>query len=255
LGKNERTPELHFYEWRIGAWAMSETRGRLLAAGRGIYRELLDCCYAQGKFPADNDWICRQCACTPEELSVAWLIIKKHFKKTKNRKYWMYQIATSTRNSYFIYINEQRRKRKIGIDKANNEKQLSRFGRTIVEPRRETELINGSTKEKEKEKEKESGCPQVDLAEWCETRYSRHPKKGNKFIAFGYLQELHEISDPEWRANFERVHELWIASEAWRWKGGAGAPELSKWILDEGWKYPPGASDEPEEEKPYRPLM
>jgi hypothetical protein len=29
----------------------------LHAAGRGIYRELMDQCYGQGRFPADKEWI------------------------------------------------------------------------------------------------------------------------------------------------------------------------------------------------------
>jgi hypothetical protein len=77
--KKDRVAELHFFEWRITAWVTSETRDRLDAAGRGIYRELLDHCYAQGHFPDDPEWICRRCACTPEQLEKTWPKIEKHF--------------------------------------------------------------------------------------------------------------------------------------------------------------------------------
>ena len=77
--KRARAVEIHFYEWRATTWATSETRDRLDAAGRGIYRELLDQCYLQGKFPDDVEWICRKCACSQQEYEKAWPKIERHF--------------------------------------------------------------------------------------------------------------------------------------------------------------------------------
>jgi hypothetical protein len=107
--KRNRVDEIHYYEWRLTAWMGSETRDRLDAAGRGIYRELLDACYAQGSFPDDPAWICRRCACSCQEFDQVWPLIKRHFKPigdTKNpRRYSV--VATMFRKRYLDFVKSQ----------------------------------------------------------------------------------------------------------------------------------------------------
>ncbi len=105
--KPDRTLEIHYYDWRLSAWAMSETRDRLNAAGRGIYRELLDHCYAQGSFPSDVDWICRKCACTLAEYEAVWPIISRHFPKGRQDGYRKNIIADMFRKKTFAYLTKQ----------------------------------------------------------------------------------------------------------------------------------------------------
>lgn len=78
-----------------------------------------------------------------------------------------------------------------------------------------------------------------DFEAWFESRYGRHPKKGHRASAQRALSQLTAVLDPEWRAEFERVHDLHISSERWLWKGGAGAPWFDEWIIDQGWRYEP----------------
>lgn len=78
-----------------------------------------------------------------------------------------------------------------------------------------------------------------DLEDWFEARYRRHPKKRDRGIAMNYISQVEGVEDPEWRVEFERVHELWISTSAWGDKGGAYAPTFAQWILDQGWKYEP----------------
>ena len=99
--KRDRIAEIHFYEWRIGAWATSETRDRLDSAGRGIYRELLDQCYGQGKIPDDTEWICRRCACTFEQYEKAWKVIGRHFPVINGTEYRYNVLADMMRSEYF----------------------------------------------------------------------------------------------------------------------------------------------------------
>jgi hypothetical protein len=106
--KKDRIAELHYFEWRLTAWALSETRDRLNAAGRGIYRELLDQCYGQGRFPDDPEWICRRCACSLEEYQTAWNFIKKHFPVSKTAGYRHHIPADIVRREYFSYVMGQR---------------------------------------------------------------------------------------------------------------------------------------------------
>jgi hypothetical protein len=115
--KRDRVAEIHFYEWRIGAWAISETRDRLDAAGRGIYRELLDHCYGQGKIPDDPEWICRRCACTQEQYEKVWKVIARHFPKIEGTGYRYNIHADIVRGEYFEYVEKQRANRKCRDDK------------------------------------------------------------------------------------------------------------------------------------------
>ena len=106
--KKNRTDEIHYYEWRLTPWFSSETRCALDAAGRGIYRELLDACYAQGSFPDDPSWICRQCACTRAEFDQAWPLIVRHFPKARQRRHSI--IADLYRKRYRDFIEQQKAK-------------------------------------------------------------------------------------------------------------------------------------------------
>jgi hypothetical protein len=128
--KKDRIPEVHFYEWRISAWAISETRDRLDAAGRRIYRELLDACYGQGRFPDDESWMIRRCACTPEEFARTWPLIQKHFPISKTAGYRENIPANIIRREYFGYITGQRKRRKDAINKANKKRELDELAST-----------------------------------------------------------------------------------------------------------------------------
>lgn len=143
--KRDRIAEIHFYEWRIGAWATSETRDRLDASGRGIYRELLDHCYGQGRFPDDPEWICRRCACAPEQFEKTWKVIARHFPKVGRTAYRYNVHADIVRDEYFSYVEKQRSNRKNRTYKPNGNRELDNGGSTTVEPSDEHVVNGGST--------------------------------------------------------------------------------------------------------------
>ena len=132
--KKDRIAELHFFEWRLTAWALSETRDRLNAAGRGIYRELLDQCYGQGRFPDDPEWICRRCACTLLEYETAWHFIKKHFPVSKTAGYRHHVPADIVRREYFSYVMGQRKNRKQAIVKAKELREIEKLALSSPQP-------------------------------------------------------------------------------------------------------------------------
>jgi hypothetical protein len=115
--KKDRTPEIHFYEWRVSVWLASETRDRLDATGRGIYRELLDHCYTQGSFPDDPEWICKRCACTSGQFQSVWEIIARHFPISNRAGYRWNMLANITRKEYHSYVRRQQNRRKSGLYK------------------------------------------------------------------------------------------------------------------------------------------
>lgn len=149
--KRDRVAELHFYEWRATTWAMSETRDRLDATGRGIYRELLDQCYTQGKFPDEPEWICRKCACTPEQYEKAWPRIARHFPISNESGYRWNVPANIVRREYFRFVSEQRENgRKRWAQKSNGINETDRVAYAETEigsglPMPNTKGIQAST--------------------------------------------------------------------------------------------------------------
>ena len=143
--------EVQYYDWRLTVWTSSETRDRLDATGRGIYRELLDHCYAQGSFPDDEEWVCRKCACTSREYAKWWPVIQRHFAKSRREGHRHNGIADIWRSQYFSYLDRQRSNRKMGVGKSSNGNNIRDGGRTVVNPRTD----DGSTKERKKERKKE----------------------------------------------------------------------------------------------------
>lgn len=114
---------------------------------------------------------------------------------------------------------------------------------TVIRPL-ESEVESESESEGEVESEvprhpKTEQPPDFTLSDWAECRYALHPKKGHKHAALRNLSEISGVTDPEWRKRFEEKHNAWIASDDWRWKGGAKAPWFDEWILDEGYLYDP----------------
>jgi hypothetical protein len=147
--KKDRIPDIHYYEWSLIRWNSSPTRDRMNAAGRGIYRELLDQCYSQGGFPDDAAYVMAKCACTQEEYDRWWPIIRRHFHVSKKDPHMLTNIfADLFRRQYRKYIKDQRERRKKGIDKANEVHGLHDAGSTVVAPRtnqRSTNTIRHDT--------------------------------------------------------------------------------------------------------------
>ena len=76
---------IHYYQWFIADWAQSETRMSLNIAERGLYRELLDCCWREGSIPADSKTLIKLCATTEREFKSCWDNVKKQFTEIDGR--------------------------------------------------------------------------------------------------------------------------------------------------------------------------
>jgi len=79
------------------------------------------------------------------------------------------------------------------------------------------------------------------IVAWIEERLQRHPNKRDAMLAKSRICEVREATSSAWRAEFERVHDLWCATEKWLWKQGSNCPTLACWIVDQGWRYEPVA--------------
>ncbi len=127
MTKKDRVPDLAFYEWSLLRWTTSDTRNDLDCTGIGIYRELLDRCYAQGSIPKDPDKQATIAKCTVDQLTAAWPLIKANFRALKARPDRL-ENATATvyRTNYFQYLKRQKRTGKTGgLSKASNSKRIA----------------------------------------------------------------------------------------------------------------------------------
>ena len=68
------------YPWYIADWRESETRIKLSLAERGLYRELLDYCYLEGSFPADERQIKLLSSSDGHEFARAWKSVRSLFE-------------------------------------------------------------------------------------------------------------------------------------------------------------------------------
>lgn len=115
LKRQDRVPEVHFYEWSVSRWRASETRALLTSAGRGIYREILDLCYVQGSIPKDHHILAVQCNCGVEELEAIWPIIARHFYQDKHDpKRLRNKFSEVRRRTFFQYVKAQKANAKKG---------------------------------------------------------------------------------------------------------------------------------------------
>jgi hypothetical protein len=134
MKRQDRIPEVYFYEWSISRWRTSETRARLTMAGRGIYRELLDLCYAQGSIPKDFQTLASLVGCAPIEIEQVWANISRHFiddKLDKNRL--RNKTADVIRKNFFKYVSSQRVKgKKGGIAKSSSTNDISNSGLAVA---------------------------------------------------------------------------------------------------------------------------
>ncbi len=133
MNKKDRVLDLTYYEWSILRWTTSDTRNLLDATGIGIYRELIDRCYAQGSIPAEAELQTRIAKCTPEQLAAVWPLIKSNFRALKNRPERLENVAASVyRANNFRYRGAQVSSgRSGGIAKAKRVNNIS------SDPRRE----------------------------------------------------------------------------------------------------------------------
>jgi len=152
----QRIADVHYYEWSVVRWFTSDTRAQLDPTGRGIFRDLIDLCYAQGSIPKDPELLCRKTDATREQFNRVWPIIEHHFHQHKRHKNLLVNdVAEVYRKQFFSYLKEQKRHGKSGSDKrwtgkGNGDSDMDRHpireGNSQEEKRREEKRREETTK-------------------------------------------------------------------------------------------------------------
>jgi hypothetical protein len=166
MARKDRIPEVYYYEWRAATWFGSKTRLQLDSSGRGIYRELLDLCYAQGNCPRDPDLQATFCGCTRDEIERVWPLIKRHFFVSKHDPEMLEnKVANVFRRSFFKFHARQKQNGKNGgRPKANPLKEIQTTGLENEKPKR-TDTKRTDTKRTETTTPSQSQ-PAITQTEW-----------------------------------------------------------------------------------------
>lgn len=107
--RRTRESTVTYYEWHVSRWLASDTRALLDPAGRGIYREALDLCYATGSIPKDPQLLARKLDCTEEQLRRVWPVISRHFRVDKKHPDTLTnRFADMFRSNFFTYLTDQK---------------------------------------------------------------------------------------------------------------------------------------------------
>ena len=87
---------LDWYPWHWKNWRLSEARELMSATERGIYRELLDVCWANGSFALDIPRLARSCGATEQELADAWPLLQTWFEQRSDGRWFNANMAVIT---------------------------------------------------------------------------------------------------------------------------------------------------------------
>jgi len=79
----ERLKPLPYYRWYPTDYRASRNANRLDHVGRGIYRELLDECWAEGVIPDDIEALADIARCPVGIMAELWPAIRKMFRPTE----------------------------------------------------------------------------------------------------------------------------------------------------------------------------
>ena len=78
---------LPYYKWYWQDFRANRTVQRMSYVERGLYRELLDECWAEGGIPTDMESIADICGCPVEVMTSAWQVLGKCFRLMDGRFY------------------------------------------------------------------------------------------------------------------------------------------------------------------------
>lgn len=80
----DRLAPLGYYKWHWQTWRANRKVQRMNYIERGLYRDLLDECWAEGFIPDDIEKLADICGCPVDVLANAWQVLSKCFANAGN---------------------------------------------------------------------------------------------------------------------------------------------------------------------------
>lgn len=84
MDNGKRLSPLGYYKWHWQTWRANRTVQRMSYVERGLYRELLDECWAEGFIPDDIEKLADICGCPVDVMANAWQMLGKCFANAGN---------------------------------------------------------------------------------------------------------------------------------------------------------------------------
>ncbi len=129
---NDTKIVVHAYQWFISDWMQSEKVASMSLQERGLYRELLDLCYAQGSLSADESTLIKLTRSERGEFRRAWPKVKQCFYLDNSGRYRNQRVERE-----LVEIREHRDRK----SKAGTKGNLARWGKSESD---DLEIADGS---------------------------------------------------------------------------------------------------------------
>jgi len=237
MAKPRKLENLSYYEWSVTRWITSRAYEELDATGRGIYREMLDCCYIQGSVSSEPAILERRCACTTEELQRYWPIIEPHFYRDRQTGRLRNKHADKFREEYLGFLERQGTNGAKGGRPPKNPGLSSGFpsGFPIEEPtglQVENPAENPKLNYTKQDSTKPSAADRAALLQafnaWIETypKQTRTAAAGQAWILLVDKSEISIKTLPDVIAGTDR----WKKSEEWAKEDGKYIPEPATFL-------------------------
>lgn len=126
---------LGYYKWHWQAWRANRRVQRMTCLQKGIYRELLDECWADGSIPDDISALADIAGCTEQELTDAWQLLSKCFYEVTPGRLTNRKLEEQRTETDALRATRSRAGEAGGKQKLANAKQLS--GTCHIEEREE----------------------------------------------------------------------------------------------------------------------
>lgn len=252
---------IHCYPWYIADWKKSEKVASLSLSERGLYRELLDLCYASGSIPNDPVIIARLIGCAESEVRRAWVKVMDCFSLGDDGR-----LRNARADEVLLTISESRAKQSKGGRNGSTKRWRmgescdedgythnstigQPIGQPIVDPQYTPSLPLPHPPSlpllvAPAEPPAPAAPPPENLD--AQTRalideiLPLHPRPGNRAMAVSALERILAIAvDPAAiGASIRRNHAAW--REYWDTQPGSTfRPMLHRWFADGDYMHPP----------------
>lgn len=152
---------LPYYKWFWQDWRSNRTIQRMGYVERGLYRELLDECWAEGCIPDDVSAMAEICGCPEQVMADAWQVLSKCFVLLDGK--WHNEKLDSLRTEQDqIRVKRANAGAKGGKSKLLNEKENEANAKQML-----ASASNCHIEEKRREENISSSGDDSEADKWC----------------------------------------------------------------------------------------
>lgn len=216
----ERLAPLGYYKWHWQSWRANRKVQRMSYIERGIYRELLDECWAEGFIPDDIEKLADICGCPSEVMANAWQVLSKCFANAGNGFLYNERLEQERTDMDRTRANRARAGAAGGRAKATNG--AGSDGNSLANASKcQSNASNSHIEEKRREENKPPNPQGGDGG-----RKIREDKTPYQEIVAAYREALPHLPQPDDAANWNKTRRGYVKA---RWDESAKRQSLDWW--------------------------